>query len=110
VIVGQCAHVAGCRRRGNLSRSARNAQRPRRVIWPDRGGHLTQAKDGSGTFRPAAQAAARVLNASTRSRRPLRPLCVTTPTLSDSLQGAVHMQITTIGLDIAKNVFQVPRH
>jgi len=25
----------------------------------------------------------------------------------ESHQGAVHMQITTIGLDIAKNVFQV---
>ena len=27
----------------------------------------------------------------------------------ESHQGAVHMQITTIGLDIAKNVFQVRR-
>ena len=27
--------------------------------------------------------------------------------VNESHQGAVHMQITTIGLDIAKNVFQV---
>ena len=27
--------------------------------------------------------------------------------VDESLRGAVHMQITTIGLDIAKNVFQV---
>src|SRR6185437_5781707 len=27
--------------------------------------------------------------------------------VNESQQGAVHMQITTIGLDIAKNVFQV---
>ena len=27
--------------------------------------------------------------------------------VNESHQGAVHMQVTTIGLDIAKNVFQV---
>jgi hypothetical protein len=27
--------------------------------------------------------------------------------VNESHQGAIHMQVTTIGLDIAKNVFQV---